>query len=124
MTRSSPREALALGTVGSLGDELLSALVASPDYRIVHVAMNRSIASSSPKYHPWPIGTSIPAIDDAFLCLCGPDTLVPRNSPLVAYDVSRVVEAAGVARQADARRLIVVAPLSALLQMNAAALTV
>lgn len=117
------RAALALGTVGALGEELLAALVASPDYRVVHVAMTRSIASSAPKYRPWLVGSEIVAADDAFLCVSDADTFVPPGSPLKIWDATHVVEAARLACEAGVRRLVVVSPLSALLQMNAASHT-
>jgi hypothetical protein len=119
-TISGPlRAALALGTTGALGEELLAALVASPDYRVVHVAMKKMIASSTPKYRAWQVGSSLIDADDAYLCVTGPETLAPRGSPLVIFDAAHVLEGARLAQEAGVRRLVLVAPLSALLQMNA-----
>jgi hypothetical protein len=119
-----PRAALALGAAGALGEELLAALVASPHYRLVHVALKQLIASGTAKYRPWLIGSSIIAADDAFICVTGPDTFVPRTTPVQLFDAGNVIDAARIARDAGVRRLVVVAPLSALLQMNAASHTV
>jgi hypothetical protein len=116
----APRAALALGLVGSLGEELLAALVASPRYRLVHVQVRQPMASAARKFRPWVAGTSIIAVDDAFLCLGDAALPHPEHSPLVPYAASQIVAAAELARDAGARRLVVVAPLGALLQMNAA----
>jgi hypothetical protein len=124
MATSAPRVALALGMAGALGEELLAALVASPRYRLVHVALKQPVASGTAKYRPWLIGSSIIMADDAFLCVTGPDSLVPRSSPVQAFDADRLIDAARIAQDAGVRRLVVVSPLSALLQMNAASHTV
>ena len=120
----APRVALALGMAGALGEELLAALVASPHYRMVHVALKQQIASGTAKYRPWLIGSSIILADDAFLCVTGPDTMVPRSSPVQTFDADHLLDAARIAQDAGVRRLVVVSPLSALLQMNAASHTV
>lgn len=120
----APRVALALGMAGALGEELLAALVASPRYRLVHVALKQAIASAAAKYRPWVIGTSVITADDAYLCVTGPDTRVPRTSPVQPIDADHIIEAARIARDAGVRRLALIAPLSALLQMNAASHTV
>jgi hypothetical protein len=121
---ASPRTALALGMAGALGEELLAALVAAPQYRLVHVALKQAIASGTAKYRPWLIGSSIIAADDAFICVTGPDTFVPRTTPVELFDASHLIDAARIAQDAGVRRLVVVSPLSALLQMNAASHTV
>jgi hypothetical protein len=114
------RAALALGMVGSLGEELLAALVASPAYRLVHVALRQPIVSGTAKYRPWLIGSSIIAADDAFICVTGRETFVPRASAAEMFDDTHLIDAARIAQEAGVRRLVVVSPLSALLQMNAA----
>ena len=116
--------ALALGMAGALGDELLAALVASPRYRLVHVALKQAIASGTAKYRPWLIGSSIIVADDAFICVTTADTFVPRTSPAELFDAQHLLDAARIAQDAGVRRLVVVSPLSALLQMNAASHTV
>lgn len=121
---AAPGVALALGMAGALGEELLAALVASPRYRLVLVALKRPVASGTARYRPWLIGSSVIAADDAYLCLTGPDSLIPRTSPVQAFDAAHLIDAARIAQDAGVRRLIVISPLSALLQMNAASHTV
>jgi hypothetical protein len=116
----APRAALALGLVGSLGEELLAALVGSPRYRLVHVQVRQPMASAARKFRPWVAGTAIIAVDDAFVCLSDAALPPPEHSPLVPYAAAQIAAAAELARDAGARRLVVVAPLAALLQMNAA----
>jgi hypothetical protein len=124
VAKDEVRVALALGMTGALGEELLAALVASPRYRLVHVALKQAIASAAAKYRPWVIGTSAIAADDAYLCVTETDTPVPRTSAVQPIEADHVIEAARIAREAGVRRLVLVAPLSALLQMNAASHTV
>jgi hypothetical protein len=116
--------ALALGMAGALGEELLAALLASPQYGLVHVALRQAVASGTAKYRPWRIGSSIISADDAFICVTTAETLVPRTSPAELFDAQHLLDAARIARDASVRRLVVVSPLSALLQMNAASHTV
>jgi len=118
------RAALALGMAGALGEELLAALIASPQYRLVHVALRQPVASGTAKYRPWLIGSSAVVADDAFVCVTGPEAFVPRSSPVEPFNPGHLIDAARIARDAGARRFVVVAPLSALLQMNAASHTV
>jgi hypothetical protein len=118
------RVALALGMVGSLGEELLAALVGAPGYRLVHVAMKQPIASATARFRPWVAGTAVIAADDAFVCLTDDTLPRPAHSPLLPFGAAQVVEAARLAQEAGARRLVVVAPLAALLQLNDAAHTV
>lgn len=114
------RVALALGMTGALGEELLAALVGSPIYRLVHAAVTHSIVSAASKFHPWVVGSSPVEADDAFVCVTDDAVPLPRTSPLQRYDSDQLLAAALAAREAGARRLIVIAPLSALLQLNAA----
>jgi hypothetical protein len=121
---TAPRVALALGMAGALGEELLAALVASPRYALVHVGLKQPIASATAKFRPWRIGSTLIAADDAYVCLTGPETHVPAASPMQTFDAEHLLDAAALARDAGVRRLVVVAPLSALLQLNAASHTV
>ena len=117
------RTALALGMVGALGDELLAALLASTEYRDVHVAVQQPIGSATARFRPWVVGGSDIVADDAYVCIAGPDAFVPKASPMQRTGPDAVVAAARIARAATASRLVVVSPLSALLQLNAAAHT-
>lgn len=125
MPKSRPgeaaRTALALGLVGALGEELLAQLVASSDYRLVHVGVTQPIASAAARFHPWVVGQGVVLADAAYVCLAGPETFVPAGSPLRAFATGELLEAARIARDCGARRLVVVAPLDALLQMSATA---
>jgi len=118
------RVALAMGCAGALGEELLAALVASPRYRMVHVVLKRAIGSASAKYRPWVPGTTTIIADDAWLYLTDADTVVPPASPVRLVMEDSLVEAAQIARDTGVRRMVVVAPLSAALQLNAASHTV
>jgi len=118
--RSPPRVALSLGGVGALGEELLAALVASPRYRLVYVALKQAIGSASAKYRPWVPGSTVIVADDAYLCVTDADSFVPKASPVRTFSAEQLVDAARIARDAGVRRLVVVSPLSALLQLNAA----
>lgn len=113
------RVALALGLVGALGDELLSVLLASPDYRAVHVGVRHPIGSATERFRPWIVRSDTVAADDAFIALTGPETFVPKASPLHAFGAADTLDAARIARAAGARRLVLVSPLAALLQMSA-----
>lgn len=117
------RTALALGLVGGLGEELLAALLAAPEYRAVHVGVTQVLSSAAPKFRPWPIGHGVVLADDAFVGVTGEETLVPSASPIRRYDEGEVLQAARTAREAGATTLVVVAPLPALLQMGEATRT-
>jgi len=121
--QAKPRVVLALGLAGALGDELLAALVAATDVRLVHVGLKQPIASGTAKYRPWVVDSSTIAADDAFVCLSGPDTFVSRASPVQRYDAQTLLDAARIVQAAGVSRMVVVSPLSALLQMNAASHT-
>lgn len=117
------RSALALGLVGGLGEELLAALMAAPEYRAVHVGVTQVIGSATPKFRPWLVGHGTPVVDDAFVGVTGEETFVPSASPIRRFGSHEVTEAARLARDAGATTLVVVAPLPALLQMGEATRT-
>ena len=117
------RTALALGLVGGLGEELLAALMAAPEYRAVHVGVTQAIGSAAPKFRPWLVGEAVVLADDAFVGVTGEETFVPSASPIRRYGEGDVLEAARLAREAGATTLVVVAPLPALLQMGEATRT-
>ncbi|HXF47221.1 MAG TPA: hypothetical protein VNK91_13990, partial [Burkholderiaceae bacterium] len=112
--RSTPdasRTALALGMVGALGEELLARLVGSSDYRAVYVGVTQPIGSATARFVPWVVGHGVVAADDAFVCLAGPETFFAAGTPLRAFAPDELLEAARLARDCGARRLVVVAPL-------------
>jgi len=118
------RVALALGMTGALGEELLAALIGSPSYQRVHVAVTQTIVSAASKFHPWSVGSSPVTADDAFVCVTDDSVPLAPTSPLQRVGNGQLLAAAQAARDAGARRLVVIAPLSALLQLNAASHTV
>jgi len=67
------------------------------------------------------VGQGTPLVDDAWICLTGAETFVPKASPVRRFAADELLAAARLARDAGARRLAVVAPLAALLQMGASA---
>jgi hypothetical protein len=118
-----PRTALALGMVGALGEELLAALVGSSRYATVHVAVDQWIGSAAARFKPWMPGQGTVVADDAFVCVTGPETFVPTASPMQRVAAADVARVARTARDCGAQRLVLVAPLPALLQLNAASHT-
>jgi len=60
------RTALALGLVGGLGEELLAALLAAPEYRAVHVGVTQALTNAAPKFRPWLFGRGVVLAYDAF----------------------------------------------------------
>lgn len=118
------RTALALGMVGALGEALLACLVGASDYRAVYVGVTQPIGSATARFVPWVVGHGVVAADDAFVCLTGPETFVAAGTPLRAFHPDELLAAARIARDCGARRLIVVAPLAALLQLGGTAGTI
>jgi protein tyrosine phosphatase (PTP) superfamily phosphohydrolase (DUF442 family) len=118
------RAALALGMVGALGEALLALLVGAGDYGVVHVGVTQPIGSAAARFRPWVVGQGVVVADDAYVCLTGPETFVAAGSPIRAFAPGELLAAARIARDCGAKRLVVVAPLDALLQMSAAATTI
>lgn len=117
------RSALALGVVGALGEELLAVLVGSNTYRVVHVGVKQPVATATSRFRPWRIGDGVVVADDAYVCLTGPEVPAPAASPIQRFGPDDVIAAARIARECGVRRLVLVSPLTALLQLNAAART-
>lgn len=115
------RSALALGFAGALGEELLSLLVGGGEYRQVHVGVTQPIGSATARFAPWVVGHGTPLVDDAWICLTGEETFVPKATPIRRFGEDELLAAAQIARDAGARRLAVIAPLAALLQMGTGA---
>lgn len=119
--RRPQRSALALGCAGALGEELLTLLVADSGYRQVAVGVTQAMGSTAARFSPWVVGQGLPVVDEAWICVTGAETFVPAASPIYRVDEAGLVAAARLARDCGARKLVVVAPLAALLQMNAGA---
>jgi hypothetical protein len=113
--------ALALGCVGALGEELLAQLVGGTGLSAVYVGVEQPIGSAAARYRPWVIGHGVIVVQQAYVCLTDDTTFVPAATPVRRYREPDLLDAANLARQCGATQLTVVAPLSALLQMNAAA---
>lgn len=105
---------------GALGEELLAQLLASDGYRQVVVGVTQSLGSATARFSPWVVGQGLPVVDEAWICLTGEETFVPSASPIHRVDDAGLLEAARTAQACGARRLVVVSPLAALLQMNGA----
>src|SRR5512135_1922918 len=118
-----PRAALALGMVGALGEEILAGLVGGGRYAAGHVAVEQPIGTAAARFRPWVPGQGVVVADDAYICIAGPETFVPKASPMQRVSSENVVDAARTALACGARRLVLVSPLSALLQLNSASHT-
>jgi hypothetical protein len=114
--------ALALGMIGALGEELLAQLVGSTELAAVYAAVTQPIGTASPRFRPWVPDHGVIAVDEAWVCLTDAEPFVPRASPMQRYRAADVPRAARLARRCGARRFVLVAPLSALLQMSATTL--
>lgn len=122
-TAARPLSALALGMVGALGEELLAGLVGGGRYATVHVAVDQPIGSATARFKAWVPGHGVVLADDAFVCITGPETFVPKATPMQRVAADGVAAAARLARDCGATRLVLVSPLPALLQLNAASHT-
>ncbi|MGB2816202.1 MAG: hypothetical protein WBC37_03180 [Burkholderiaceae bacterium] len=118
-----PRSALALGVVGALGEELLAGLVGGGRYATVHVGVDQAIGSATARFRPWVVGDGVVLADDAYICVTGDETFVPKATPMHRVAAVDAVTAARTARDCGASRLVLVSPLPALLQLNAASHT-
>lgn len=123
-SRAPARVALALGMAGALGEELLALLIGSSQYRQVVVGVTQPMGSAAARFSPWVVGQGFPIVDEAWICVTGDETFVPSASPIHRVAEAGLLDAAAVAKSCGASRLAVVAPLAALLQMNAATQTV
>ena len=109
--------------VGALGEELLAALVGSGRYATVHAGVDQPIGSAAARFRAWVVGDGVVLADDAYICITGDETFVPKATPMHRVAAGDVVAAARTARDCGASRLVLVSPLPALLQLNAASHT-
>jgi len=109
--------------VGALGEELLAGLVGGGRYATVHVAVEQAIGSAAARFKPWVVGDGVVQADDAYVCITGAETFVPSTTPMQRVAADDAVAAARTARDCGATRLVLVSPLPALLQLNAASHT-
>jgi hypothetical protein len=109
--------------VGALGEELLAGLVGGGRYATVHAGVDQAIGSAAARFRPWVVGDGVVLADDAYICITGDETFVPKATPMHRVAAGDAVAAARTARDCGASRLVLVSPLTALLQLNAASLT-
>lgn len=118
-------DAILIGAAGSLGEALMNRLLASPDYARIHVGVDRPMPSTSERFAALPLGSDAPwpAARDVFLCETPPEAPVRDDAPIRPLAPSGLLAAARSARAAGSSRLVLVAPLGALLQLSSAART-
>ena len=130
--RPASRSALAIGTVDRVGEELINCLLESPDYGSVHVVVEAPMRSMLPHLKPWQVSTSalsdlpyatseisLPHVDDVFCCISDARSYFKRDQAYVLLRRRQIPPFAQRAAQSGARRLIVLSPLSAFLQLTA-----
>jgi hypothetical protein len=127
----SKRSAFIIGNTGKLGEELLNVLLESPLYSRVHVGVRREMRSHVAKLVPvvvpavragWnPCAGMTAAPEDFYLCI-EPEakSFWKIARPYVAVSSEWAVPLARGMRAAGARRIAVITPLEALLQMGMA----
>lgn len=117
------RTALAVGTLGRLGEELLNVLVETPAYHRVHVGTCAPFASWVAKVIPMRIDSAmaLAAVDDVYVALGGTHSRLARDRAYFRANLDDVLPIARAARAAGASRFVLLAPLDAFTQMSAIA---
>src|SRR5690349_8821817 len=99
-TNDSParpaRSALALGTVGRLGEELINCLLEAPHYTAVEVGVEAPMQSMLHRLQPWLLAPAalndlasnsadlaLPRVDDVFCCLADARSYFKRDQAYV-----------------------------------------
>ena len=141
--RYPARSALAIGTVGRIGEALINSLLEHPDYATVHVAVEAPLRSTLPRLRPWRIdpnalvrqdsvrqdsvrqadasGIALPPTDDVYCCVDGSRSYFGRDRAYFPVPAQLVPALARLAARSGARRLILLSPLPAHLQPSAPA---
>ena len=128
------RSALAIGTVGRIGEELLNSLLENAAYRSVGVAVEAPLQSMIPRLQPWQIGAavlddvagaalanlSMPRVDDVFCCISDSRSYFKRDQAYVGIRAEHISALARLALDQGAKRFVLLSPLSAFLQLSAA----
>lgn len=128
----SSRTALAIGTVGRVGEELINCLLESRVYSSVSVAVEAPMRSIVPRLRPWQIPATaladqssagsediaLPRVDDVFCCISDARSYFKRDQAYVQLRKEQVPSLARLAAQHGAKRFILLAPLSAFLQLT------
>lgn len=134
-TARASRSALAIGTVGRIGEELINCLLESPAYRSVSVAVEAPMRSVVPRLQPWRVSAAalddlaragsadivLPRVDDVFCCISDARSYFKRDQAYVHLRKEQIPALARLAAQREAKRFVLVAPLSAFLQLSAPA---
>jgi hypothetical protein len=129
------RSALAIGTVGRIGEELINCLLESAIYSSVNVVVETPLRSMVPRLQPWQVAPSamhdfvcgvtgkiaLPRVDDVFCCISDARSYFKRDQAYVQLRKEQIPALAQLAAQQGARRFILLAPLSAFLQLAATA---
>ncbi len=117
---AAPRTALLAGATGLIGRALLTLLLASKQYRSVHVPLRRTPpgieASAKLKIHQVDFArlpATFPAVDDVFIALGTTIKLAGSEAAFRQVDFDFVVNVARAAKAAGAKRLAVVSALGA-----------
>ena len=123
------RSALLVGNVGKLGAELLNILLESLHYASVTVAVRRPMRVHLPKLattvvpgeqEAWDPAAGGRAPDDAFLCIETPvQSFWKSEKPYLQISSERAAGLAARLRSAGTRRVAVITPLDAIMQMGA-----
>lgn len=127
----SGRHALILGNTGKLGEELLNVLLESPAYAGVRVGVRKEMRSHVPKLDPvvvpadragWdPCAGMARVPEDLYLCIEPPaKSYWKLAKPYVALTSAEAAAIACRLRAKGARRIAVITPLEAILQMGMA----
>ena len=128
------RSALAIGTVGRIGEELLNCLLESPEYHVVHVLVETPMRSMMPRLQPHQVSIAamndlphtsakiaLPFADDVFCCISDARSYFKRDQAYVMLGKDQIAPLAQIAAGNGAKRFILLAPLSAFLQLTAPA---
>lgn len=117
---AAPRTALLAGATGLVGRALLSMLLASKQYRSVHVLVRRAVpdikANAKLKVHQVDFARlpeAFPTVDDVFIALGTTIKAAGSEAAFRQVDFDFVVNVARAARAAGATRLAVVSALGA-----------
>lgn len=118
-------QALLLGAAGSLGEALMARLLASSSYARIHVGVERAMPSTSSRFAALPLNDDAPwpPARDAFLCETPPETPLRADAAIRPLAPAQMLTAARAARAAGVSRLVLVAPLAAVLQLSGAVRT-
>src|SRR4029079_14881173 len=128
------RSALAIGTVGRIGEELLNCLLESPEYHVVHVLVETPMRSMMPRLQPHQVSIAamndlphtsakiaLPRADDVFCCISDARSYFKRDRAYVMLGKDQIPPLAQIAAGNGAKRFILLAPLSVFLQLTAPA---